>query len=108
VVSDLGFDDVANGVAITSGGTILVAGTRLGPHTNLDPFVASYGPNGRLNLDFGDFGIADIDLSGGDDFGDDIVLDSSGGIVVVAPRAAPPSPTLRSSATASTARSRPS
>jgi uncharacterized delta-60 repeat protein len=83
VVSDLGFDDVANGVAITSGGTIFVAGTRLGPHTNLDPFVASYGPNGRLNLGFGNFGIADTDLSGGDDFGDDIVLDSSGGIVVV-------------------------
>jgi len=83
VVSDLGFDDVANGVAITSGGTILIAGTRLGPHTNLDPFVASYGANGRLNLGFGDFGVADTDLSGGDDFGDDLVLDSSGGIVVV-------------------------
>lgn len=83
VVSDLGFDDVANGVAITSGGTILVTGTRLGPHVNLDPFVASYGPNGKLNLGFGDFGVADTDLSGGDDSGDDIVLDPNGGIVVV-------------------------
>ncbi|HJS93022.1 MAG TPA: Calx-beta domain-containing protein [Solirubrobacteraceae bacterium] len=83
VVSDLGFDDVANGVAITSGGTILVAGTRLGPHTNLDPFVASYGPNGKLNLGFGEFGIADTDLSGGDDSGDDLVLDPGGGVVVV-------------------------
>ncbi|HET6867754.1 MAG TPA: Calx-beta domain-containing protein [Solirubrobacteraceae bacterium] len=83
VVSDLGFDDVANGVAITSGGTILVAGTRLGLHTNLDPFVASYGPNGKLNLGFGSFGVADTDLSGGDDSGDDIVLDPNGGIVVV-------------------------
>jgi uncharacterized delta-60 repeat protein len=89
VVSDLGFDDVANGVAITSGGTILIAGTRLGPHTNLDPFVASYGPNGRLNLGFGDFGVADTDLSGGDDFGDDLVLDSSGGIVVVGTASSP-------------------
>jgi uncharacterized delta-60 repeat protein len=83
VVSDLGFDDVANGVAITSGGTILIAGTRLGPKVNLDAFVASYGPNGKLNLGFGTFGIADADLSGGDDFGDDLVLDSGGGIVLV-------------------------
>ena len=83
VVSDLGFDDVANGVAITSGGTVLIAGTRLGPHINLDQYVASYGPNGILNLGFGDFGVADTDLSGGDDFGDDLVLDSAGGIVVV-------------------------
>jgi uncharacterized delta-60 repeat protein len=83
VVSDLGFDDVANGVAITSGGTILIAGTRLGPKVNLDAFVASYGPNGKLNLGFGNFGVVDTDLSGGDDFGDDLVLDSGGGIVVV-------------------------
>jgi hypothetical protein len=70
-------------VAITSGGTILIAGTRLGPHVNLDPFVASYGPNGRRNLGFGNSGVADTDLSGGDDFGDDLVLDASGGIVLV-------------------------
>ncbi len=89
VVSDLGFDDVANGVAITSGGTILIAGTRLGPHVNLDPYVASYGPNGRLNLGFGDFGIADTDLSGGDDFGDDLVLDPQGDIVVVGTATSP-------------------
>lgn len=89
VVSDLGFDGVANGVAITSGGTILVAGTRLGPHANLDPIVASYGPNGRLNAGFGDLGVADTDLSGGDDFGDDLVLDSHGGIVVVGTASSP-------------------
>jgi uncharacterized delta-60 repeat protein len=83
VVSDLGFDDVANGVAITSGGTILIAGTRLGPKVNLDVMVASYGPNGKLNLGFGNLGIADADLSGGDDFGDDLVLDPDGDIVVV-------------------------
>jgi uncharacterized delta-60 repeat protein len=83
VVSDLGFDDVANGVAITPGGTILIAGTRLGPHTNLDPIVASFGPNGRLNLGFGDFGVADTDLSGGDDSGDDLALEANGDIVLV-------------------------
>lgn len=83
VVNNLGFDVVANGVAVTSGGTILVAGTRLGPHVNLDPYVASYGPNGKPNLGFGDFGVADTDVSGGDDSGDGIVLDPAGGIVLV-------------------------
>ena len=83
VVSDLGFDDVANRVAITPGGTILIAGTRLGAHINLDAYVASYGPNGRLNLGFGSGGVASADLSGGDDFGDDLVLDASGDIIVV-------------------------
>ena len=82
-VSDLGFDDVANGVAITPGGTILVAGTRLGAHINLDAYVASYGPSGRLNLGFGTGGVASADLSGGDDFGDDLALDASGDIIVV-------------------------
>jgi hypothetical protein len=38
---------------------------------------------------FGDFGIADTDPSGGDDFGDDIVLDSNGGIVVVGTASSP-------------------
>jgi uncharacterized delta-60 repeat protein len=89
VVSDLGFDDVATGVAITPGGTIFIAGTRLGPHVNLDPYVASYGPNGKLNLGFGQSGVADTDLSGGDDFGDDLVLDSHGGIVVVGTASSP-------------------
>jgi uncharacterized delta-60 repeat protein len=83
VVSDLGFDDVANGVAISPGGTIFVAGTRLGSHVNLDLYVASYGPNGRLNLGFGSGGVASPDLSGHDDFGDDIALDASGDIIVV-------------------------
>jgi len=94
VVSDLGFDDVANGVAITPSGTILIAGTRLGPKANLDAMVARYGPNGKLNLGFGDFGVADTDLSRGDDFGDDLVLKPDGDIVVVGSATSATSPTL--------------
>ena len=94
VVSDLGFDDVANGVAITPGGTILIAGTRLGPRANLDAMVASYGPNGKLNLGFGNFGIADTDLSDGDDFGDDLLLKPDGDIVLVGSATSTTSPPL--------------
>jgi uncharacterized delta-60 repeat protein len=82
VVQDLGFDDVANGV-IATGPTILVAGTRLGPKANLDAYVASFGDNGDLNHGFGDNGIADADLSDGNDFGDDLMFDAQGKIVVV-------------------------
>jgi uncharacterized delta-60 repeat protein len=82
VVQDLGFDDVANGV-VAADSTIFVAGTRLGPKANLDAYVASFGENGKLNSGFGDAGIADADLSDGNDFGDDITLDQQGNLVVV-------------------------
>jgi uncharacterized delta-60 repeat protein len=82
VVSDLGSDDVANGVVVSSD-TILVAGTRLGPHVNLDAYVASFTGNGTLDARFGQGGIADADLSNGNDFGDDLTLDQQGNIVVV-------------------------
>jgi uncharacterized delta-60 repeat protein len=82
VVSNIGTNE-ANGVTITPGGTILIAGTRVGPKANRDPFVASYGPNGKLNLGFGNFGVAEADPSGGEDFGEDLTLDADGNIVVV-------------------------
>jgi len=82
VVSNIGTNE-ANGVAITAGGTILIAGTRVGPKGNRDPFVASFGPNGKLNLGFGTFGVAEADISGGEDFGNDLALDANGNIVVV-------------------------
>jgi uncharacterized delta-60 repeat protein len=89
VVSDLGFNDVANGVALGPGGTILVAGTRLGPNLTLDPMIARYDANGERDLAFGGVGIADTDLSGGNDSGDDLVVDSGGGIVVVGSATSP-------------------
>jgi uncharacterized delta-60 repeat protein len=94
VVSNLGFDDVANGVAVTPSGNILVAGTRLGPKATLDLMVAGYGPDGVLNLGFGQLGVADADLSGKNDFGDDLVLDAGGNIVVVGSATSPTNPTV--------------
>jgi uncharacterized delta-60 repeat protein len=78
-----GFTGEANGVAVTPGGSILIAGARGGPHGDLDVFVASYSPDGALDTGFGQLGVAQTDLSGGFDSGDDLVVDSQGRIVVV-------------------------
>ena len=45
--------------------------------------MASYAPNGSLNLGFGQGGVAQADLSGGTDSGDDLVVEPSGDIVLV-------------------------
>jgi uncharacterized delta-60 repeat protein len=82
VLGGIGTNEV-NGVAITPAGTILVAGSRGGPTGGLDPIVASYAPNGKLNLGFGQGGVAQADLSGGTDSGDDLVVKPNGDIVVV-------------------------
>ena len=81
VVSNIG-TNLANGVAITPGGTILIAGTRSGPN-GLDAIVAGFTTSGALDLRFGHGGVAQADLSGQDDFGNDLALDAQGNIVVV-------------------------
>jgi len=70
--------NVVNHVAITPGGTILIAGTRGGA-----AIVAGFGPGGRPNLGFGISGVAEADISGGVDVGDDLVLEANGDIVLV-------------------------
>ncbi len=70
--------NVVHGVALTSGGTILVAGTRGG-----DPIVASFAPDGRLNLGFGSAGVAQANIGGTFDSGDDLVVKPNGDIVLV-------------------------
>jgi uncharacterized delta-60 repeat protein len=84
VVGDIGTNFVS-GLALTPGGTILVAGSRGGGSTGLDIIVASFAPNGDLNRGFGTLGVAQADLSGsgGFDIGNDLALDSAGEIVVV-------------------------
>jgi uncharacterized delta-60 repeat protein len=77
VVGGIGTNEV-KGVAIAPGGTILVAGTR-----GEAAIVASYGPNGKLNLGFGSFGVAEADLTSGFDSGDDLVVKPDGDIVLV-------------------------
>ena len=81
VVSNVG-TFVPTGVAITPGGTILVSGTRDFGHGN-DVIVASFASNGELDTGFGQGGVAHADLSGQDDFGNGLVLDPHGNIVVV-------------------------
>lgn len=70
--------NLVKGVAITSGGTILIAGTR-----GSAAIVASYASDGKLNLGFGSFGVAEADLSSGVDTGDDLVVEPDGDIVLV-------------------------
>jgi uncharacterized delta-60 repeat protein len=55
------------------------------PGGGLDPTFggAGYGPNGKRNLAFGQLGVADTDVSGGFDSGDDLAVDAAGRIVVV-------------------------
>jgi uncharacterized delta-60 repeat protein len=82
-ITDLGSDDVANGVALTASGQILVAGYTLGPKINRDFLLARYTADGTLDASFGDHGAVKTDLGDGDDFGENLVVDLSGRIVVV-------------------------
>jgi uncharacterized delta-60 repeat protein len=79
----VGFRGVANGVAVTPGGTIVIAGATVGAGSTEDFMVASYSPTGTLNKGFGNGGMAVTDLSGGFDFGENVIVDSQGRIVVV-------------------------
>ncbi len=79
----VGFFGVANGVTVTSGGTILVAGEEVGASQTQDFMLASYGPNGTLNKGFGNFGAVTTDLSHGPDYAQDLAVAPDGRIFVV-------------------------
>jgi uncharacterized delta-60 repeat protein len=76
-ISSIG-SNVANGVALTADGQIVVAGDDAG-----DFRLARYDANGELDATFGTGGIAKTDISGADDFAQDLTIDSAGRIVVV-------------------------
>ena len=76
-VGGINTNDV-RGLAIAPDGTILVAGLRANA-----AIVASYAPDGKLNLGFGSFGVAVGDITSGLDSGDDLVVEPDGDIVVV-------------------------
>ena len=76
-ISALG-TNVANGVALTSNGGIRIAGTRGG-----DFMVAGFDANGALDPTFGSGGVVTTDISGGDDFAEDLTVDAAGRIIVV-------------------------
>ena len=79
----VGFFGVANGVTVTAGGTILIAGEEVGASQTQDFMLASYGPNGTLNKGFGNFGAVTTDLSQGPDYAQDLAIAPDGRIFVV-------------------------
>jgi uncharacterized delta-60 repeat protein len=82
-ITDFGSDDVANGVALTAGGEILIAGQTLGARVDRDFMLARYTAAGALDTAFGDHGIVKTDLGDGDDFAENLTVDGQGRIVVV-------------------------
>ena len=82
-ITDLGFDDVANGVALTFAGAVVVAGFTIGTKLNNDFLLVRYDPDGALDTGFGTLGVVKTDLGSGDDFGEDLAVDAAGRIVVV-------------------------
>lgn len=90
VVSDLGFFEEGQALAVQSDGKILMVGTLddLDNPSPSDIAVARYNANGTLDLDFGNGGLATINFQSSagvdlNDLGRDIAIDSNGRIVVV-------------------------
>ena len=82
-ISDFGSDDVANGLALTPSGQILIAGFTLGTGGNRDFLLARYSSGGGLDSAFGDAGKVITDVGGGDDFAENLLVDPSGRPVLV-------------------------
>jgi uncharacterized delta-60 repeat protein len=88
-ITDLGFEDVANGVALTSTGKIVVAGYTIGTQLDNDLLLVRYDANGDLDTGFGAGGVVKTDLGSGADFAEDLTVDAAGRIVVVGRAASP-------------------
>ena len=82
-ITDLGFSDVANGVALTPAGQIVIAGYTVGAHSNWDFLLARYRSDGTLDSTFGSGGHVTTDVGGGDDFAENIAVDAQGRIILV-------------------------
>jgi uncharacterized delta-60 repeat protein len=82
-VTDFGSDDTANGVALTPSGDIVIAGYTLGPNITRDFMLARYDAKGTLDTTFGDHGKVTTDVGGGDDFAENLAVDSAGRIILV-------------------------
>jgi uncharacterized delta-60 repeat protein len=78
-----GTEALANGVALTPSGQILIAGTTLGAKSDRDFLLARYGADGTPDTTFGDHGVVKTDLGSGDDFAENIITDAQGRIVLV-------------------------
>lgn len=82
-VTKIGFGADVNGVALDSGGGILIAGSTVGAKLNQDFLLAGFRADGTLNLGFGKFGFVTTDFGSGDDFAEDLTVDANGNIVLV-------------------------
>jgi uncharacterized delta-60 repeat protein len=82
-ITDLGFSDAANGVALTTSGQIVIAGYTIGATLNNDFLLARYNAKGTLDTTFGSGGVVKTDISGADDFAENLVIDGQGRIIVV-------------------------
>ena len=87
--TDLGFDDVANAVALTPAGGIIIAGYTVGTKLNNDFLLARYGPDGSLDEGFGTLGVTKTDLGSGSDFAENLTVETQGRIIVVARATSP-------------------
>ena len=90
-ITDLGFVDVANGVALAPGGQILLAGYTIGTKLNNDFLLERYDTDGTLDTTFGTGGAVKTDLSAGDDFAENLVVDAAGRIILVGESTSPTS-----------------
>ena len=82
VTTDLGSDDAeARAIALDNDGRIVVAGFMRTSPTAYDFALARYNPDGSLDTSLGGDGIVITDVDGRDE-GRDLVLDSSGRIIV--------------------------
>ena len=79
-VTDLGSDDVANGVALTADGHIVIAGYTLGAHDTRDFLLMRYDASGKQDAGFG---VVKTDVLGGDDYAENLVIDPQGRIDVI-------------------------
>ena len=83
-VTKIGFGADVNGVALDSGGGILIAGSTVGAISqNRDFLLAGFRGDGTLNLGFGHFGFVTTDFGEGDDFAENLLVDDQGEIVLV-------------------------
>jgi len=81
VITDFGKDDLGQAVALQKNGKIVVAGTSDAGGDN-DFAIARYNTDGSLDLTFGAGGQVTTDFGGENDFGNAVVLQKDGKIVV--------------------------
>jgi uncharacterized delta-60 repeat protein len=81
-ITNLGFDELAEDVALTPDGSIVVAGSTVGAHADRDFLLLRYSSAGVLDRAFGDHGVVTTDFGHGADMAHALAVDGQGRIVV--------------------------